>query len=321
LIKQKYIAMKNISKLIKLSLWVATLSIMFSCSDDDTAKNNSIAAIATNAPQFTTLVDALQRTDLVQTLDQSGTYTVFAPTNDAFATFLSDNGFANLDAVPVAALKEILLNHVIGSVNLSTDLSTGYVKTLGKGSASSTNTLSMYVDLNSGVTVNGISVRLNGVSSVTAADITASNGVIHQVNAVIGLPTVVTHAVANPNFTTLVSLLDAQSLVPTLSGTMSSPFTVFAPLNSAFTTPVLDLYGSLSETQKTDLLLYHVVAPANVLSSGIPTGPITTLQGGSFTVTGTVITDAIDAQTNIVLTDVQCANGVIHAVDRVIRPF
>lgn len=313
--------MKNISKLIKLSLWVATLSIMFSCSDDDTAKNNSIAAIATNAPQFTTLVDALQRTDLVQTLDQSGTYTVFAPTNDAFATFLSDNGFANLDAVPVAALKEILLNHVIGSVNLSTDLSTGYVKTLGKGSASSTNTLSMYVDLNSGVTVNGISVRLNGVSSVTAADITASNGVIHQVNAVIGLPTVVTHAVANPNFTTLVSLLDAQSLVPTLSGTMSSPFTVFAPLNSAFTTPVLDLYGSLSETQKTDLLLYHVVAPANVLSSGIPTGPITTLQGGSFTVTGTVITDAIDAQTNIVLTDVQCANGVIHAVDRVIRPF
>jgi uncharacterized surface protein with fasciclin (FAS1) repeats len=294
---------------------------MFSCSDDDTAKNNSIAAIATNAPQFTTLVDALQRTDLVQTLDQSGTYTVFAPTNDAFATFLSDNGFANLDAVPVAALKEILLNHVIGSVNLSTDLSTGYVKTLGKGSASSTNTLSMYVDLNSGVTVNGISVRLNGVSSVTAADITASNGVIHQVNAVIGLPTVVTHAVANPNFTTLVSLLDAQSLVPTLSGTMSSPFTVFAPLNSAFTTPVLDLYGSLSETQKTDLLLYHVVAPANVLSSGIPTGPITTLQGGSFTVTGTVITDAIDAQTNIVLTDVQCANGVIHAVDRVIRPF
>jgi uncharacterized surface protein with fasciclin (FAS1) repeats len=313
--------MKNISKLIKLSLCVATLSIMFSCSDDDTAKNNSIAAIATNAPQFTTLVDALQRTDLAQTLDQSGTYTVFAPTNDAFATFLSDNGFANLDAVPVAALKEILLNHVIGSVNLSTDLSTGYVNTLGKGSASSTNTLSMYVDLNSGITVNGISVRLNGVSSVTAADIIASNGVIHQVNAVIGLPTVVTHADANPNFTTLVSLLDAQGLLPTLSGTMSSPFTVFAPLNSAFTTPVLDLYGSLTETQKTDLLLYHVVAPANVLSSGIPTGPITTLQGGSFTVTGTVITDAIDAQTNIVLTDVQCANGVIHAVDRVIRPF
>jgi uncharacterized surface protein with fasciclin (FAS1) repeats len=313
--------MKNISKLIKLSLCVATLSIMFSCSDDDTAKNNSIAAIATNAPQFTTLVDALQRTDLAQTLDQSGTYTVFAPTNDAFATFLSDNGFANLDAVPVAALKEILLNHVIGSVNLSTDLSTGYVNTLGKGSASSTNTLSMYVDLNSGITVNGISVRLNGVSSVTAADIIASNGVIHQVNAVIGLPTVVTHAAANPNFTTLVSLLDAQGLLPTLSGTMSSPFTVFAPLNSAFTTPVLDLYGSLTETQKTDLLLYHVVAPANVLSSGIPTGPITTLQGGSFTVTGTVITDAIDAQTNIVLTDVQCANGVIHALDRVIRPF
>jgi uncharacterized surface protein with fasciclin (FAS1) repeats len=63
----------------------------------------------------------------------------------------------------------------------------------------------------------------------------ALNGVIHIVEQVIGLPTIVTHAL-NSNFTTLVGLLDKQGLVPTLGGTASSPFTVFAPSNGAFAT-------------------------------------------------------------------------------------
>ncbi|CAM3507488.1 fasciclin domain-containing protein [Flavobacterium gelidilacus] len=312
--------MKNIAKLIKLTLIITISVMMFSCSNDDdnpavvTPVDNSIAGIASRTPEFSSLVAALVKADLVQTLSQDGSLTVFAPDNGAFATFLSDNGYANLDAVPTPALKELLLNHVVAGTNLSTGLSTGYVKTLGKGAASTTNTLSMYIN-----TSNGVS--LNGVSNVTQADIIATNGVIHKVSAVIGLPTVVTHAAANSNFTTLVSLLDAQGLVPTLSGTTSSPFTVFAPLNSAFTQPVLDLYGTLTSAQKTALLTYHVVGGANVLSTGIPTTPITTLQGDTFSIAGTVITDAINAQTNIVLTDVQCSNGIIHAIDGVIRPF
>jgi uncharacterized surface protein with fasciclin (FAS1) repeats len=315
--------MKNIAKLIKLTLIITTSVMMFSCSNDDdddpvvvAPVDNSIAGIASRTPEFSSLVAALAKADLVQILSQAGSLTVFAPDNAAFATFLSDNGYPNLDAVPTAALKELLLNHVVAGTNLSTGLSTGYVKTLGKGAASTTNTLSMYINTTSGVS-------LNGVSNVTQADIIATNGVIHKVSSVIGLPTVVTHAAANSSFSTLVGLLDGQGLVPTLSLTTGTPtpFTVFAPLNTAFTQPVLDLYGTLSTTQKTELLTYHVVGEANVLSTGIPTTPITTLQGGTFTVAGTVITDAIAAQTNIVLTDVQCSNGVIHAVDRVLRPF
>lgn len=313
--------MKNIAKLIKLTLIITTTVLMFSCSNDDDNSNpvivdNSIAGIASRTPEFSSLVAALDKAGLVQTLSQDGSLTVFAPDNAAFAAFLSANNFNSLDDVPVPLLKEVLLNHVVNGTNLSSGLSTGYVKTLGKGSASSTNTLSMYINTASGV-------QLNGVSNVTQADIIATNGVIHKVSDVIGLPTVVTHASANENFSTLVSLLDGQGLVPTLSLTNGTPtpFTVFAPLNSAFTQPVLDLYGTLSDTQKTDLLTYHVVGGANVLSTGIPTTAITTLQGGTFTVAGTVITDAINAQTNIVLTDVQCSNGVIHAVDNVLRPF
>lgn len=308
--------MKNYAKLIKLTLIVVTSTVMFSCSDDDAPQNNSIAGIASRTENLSILVDALERTDLVETLDGSGSFTVFAPTNAAFTTFLADNGFANLDAVPTAALKEILLNHVVSGAKLSSTLTTGYIKTLAKGSASSTNTLSMYVNTTSGV-------RLNGVSSVTTADVLASNGVVHIVDKVIGLPTVVTHALANPNLSTLVSLLVAQDLVSTLSGTASSPFTVFAPVNSAFTPATLDLYTSLSSENKTAVLTYHVVAGANVLSTGIPTTPITTLQGGTFTVAGTVITDLVDRDTNIILSalDIQASNGVVHAVDNVLLPF
>ena len=306
--------MKNYAKLIKLTLLVVSSTLMFSCSDDDSStQNNSITDIASENPNFSILVEALSRADLAETLDQEGSYTVFAPTNEAFMNFLDDNGFESLDDVPLPTLTQVLLNHVVSGTNLSSGLTTGYVKTLAKGSASSTNTLSMFINTDSGV-------RLNGVSSVTTADIIADNGVIHVVDAVIGLPTIVTHATANPNFSTLATLLTEQELVGTLNGTASSPFTVFAPLTSAFDTATLNLYGGLNSTQKTAVLTYHVVPGANVLSNAIPSGPITTFETGTFTISGTVITDEQSRATNIVATDVQASNGVIHAVNQVLLP-
>lgn len=306
--------MKNYAKLIKLTLLVVSSTLMFSCSDDDSSQqNNSITDIASGNPNFSILVDALTRANLAETLDQEGSYTVFAPTNEAFMNFLDDNGFESLDDVPVATLTQVLLNHVVSGTNLFSGLTTGYVKTLATGSASSTNTLSMFINTASGV-------RLNGVSSVTSADIIADNGVIHVVDAVIGLPTIVTHATANPNFSTLATLLTEQELVGTLNGTASSPFTVFAPLNSAFDTATLNLYSGLNSTQKTAVLTYHVVPGANVLSNAIPSGPITTFETGTFTISGTVITDEQSRATNIVATDVQASNGVIHAVNQVLLP-
>ena len=310
--------MKNFAKLIKLTLLVATSTVMFSCSDDDNAapESNTIAAIASRNPNFTTLVAALDRAGLVQTLDQNGPFTVFAPTNAAFNDFLADNGFTSLNDIPVDVLREVLLNHVVNGTNLSTSLTTGYVKTLGKGSASDSNTLSMFINTASGV-------RLNGVASVTTPDIVASNGVIHVVDAVIGLPTVVTHAAANPGFSTLVSLLTQQNLVSTLDGTASSPFTVFAPNNDAFTTFESQnpgTLGSLTSAQVTAVLTYHVVAGANVLSTGIPSGPITTFETGTFTVNGTTIIDEAGRETEIVGFDVQASNGVIHVLNNLILP-
>lgn len=311
--------MKNYAKLIKLTLIVVSSAIMFSCSDDDSNNNdgNTIIAVASNNPNLSILVSALERADL--SLDRNGLFTVFAPTNDAFIQFLNDNNFESLNDVPIPTLRQVLLNHMVTGVNMSTDLSTGYIKTLAKGNASSTNTLSMFVNTASGV-------RLNGVANVIAADVMASNGVVHVVDAVIGLPTIVTHAIANPNFSTLVGALTSPgqpNFVGILSGTTNSPFTVFAPSNTAFTTFETQnpgVLGSLTSAQLTAVLSYHVVAGANVLSNNIPTGPITTFETGTFTINGTTITDERSRQTNIVAVDVQATNGVIHVINNVILP-
>lgn len=296
-----------------------------SCSNDDSNQttDNTITGIASRTTNLSILVQALTRADLATTLRGTGPFTVFAPTNEAFATFLTSNGYASINDVPVAALKEILLNHVVSGENLSTSLSTGYVKTLAKGAASTTNTLSMFINTASGV-------RINGVSSVITADIDASNGVVHIVDAVIGLPTVVTHAAANPDFSTLVAALQfnpSSGFIGVLSGTTNAPFTVFAPTNAAFTSFLTETtYSGLAAIpahvlEKT--LKYHVVTGANALSSSLSENQVIgTFSGQSVTVktSPTRLKDVSNRDCNIVNTDVQCANGVIHVLSKVLLP-
>lgn len=315
-----------------LLLLFLTVSVV-SCGDDDDpiipVAGNSITDIASRNSDFTILVSALGRAGLAATLDGQGPYTVFAPTNAAFSAFLEDNGYDNVNQVPVAALKEILLNHVVSGAVTSSQLSTGYVKTLAKGSASPTNTLSMFVNTASGVVLNG-GVD-NGGATVTTADLLADNGVIHVVNGVIGLPTVVNHALANPDFSILVQALtrgDQPDFVGILSGTASSPFTVFAPKNSAFVSLLTELgLSSLADVPQATLestLKYHVVTGANVLAADLTNNQsVTTFEGGSFTIGltgGAKITDFNNRVSNIVATDVQASNGVVHVLDKVLLP-
>ena len=313
-------------KTIKLSIIAIFAMVAFSCNDDDKPsyvppQDNTIVGTASRNPDFSILVSALVRADLAATLQGGGPYTVFAPTNAAFTELLDG---ASLDDVPTAVLKEILLNHVIAGAVQSSALTTGYIKTLARGSASSTNTLSMFVNTASGV-------ELNGMSMVTTADIVASNGVIHVVDAVITLPTVVDHALANPDFSTLVSALTfnpSSNFVGILSGETNSPFTVFAPTNAAFGS-FLTEYGftglsNIPVALLEDTLKYHVVAGANVQAAALTEGQIvTTFLGQNFTI-GLIgnpkITDANARISNIVAIDVQCSNGIVHAIDKVLLP-
>lgn len=311
------------NKKIFQAVFILLVSVaIVSCKKDEvTPTPLTISELAKQTPDLSSLAAALDKTGLsVDLANSSSSFTVFAPTNAAFSAFLTANGFANLDAVPVDVLKSVLLNHVVASKLEAANLSTGYVKTLA--TYNGTENISLYVNTTSGVT-------LNGTAKVTTADVEASNGVVHIIDAVLGLPTVVTFAASNPDFSILVEALTRPDLsanyATVLSGT--GPFTVFAPTNDAFVALLSELgVSSLDDIDAATLeqvLTYHVVA-GNVVSSSLTDGQtVTTLQSGSFTIGlngGATITDYNGRVSNIIATDVQGANGVVHVIDKVLLP-
>ena len=180
-------------------------------------------------------------------------------------------------------------------------------------------------------------VTFNGVSSVTSADVVASNGIVHIVDGVIGLPSVVTFALADPNFGILVQALTRpdlkQSFVGLLSipaGSAPSPFTVFAPINSAFESLLTELgvnsLNDIDEPTLSAVLSYHVIVGANQLSINLSDGMQFTTAGGgallfNFGDNGEgILTDNNGRTSNIVAVDVQANNGIIHAIDTVVLP-
>ena len=319
--------MKNLFKIIPILL--ISLTTLQSCNNNDDENVQDVSTIvnlAVDSADLTSLVAALDRANLVSALNGEGPFTVLAPTNDAFAAFLSANNFNSLEEVPVDILTKVLLNHVVSGSLISTDLSTGYANTLATSAASQT-PLSIYVDTSNGV-------RFNGVSSVSAADILAVNGVIHKVDAVIGLPNIVTFATADPNFSTLVSALtrsdlttDFVGVLSTDSATAPAPFTVFAPINDAFNRLLTELnLASLSEIDEPTLdvvLKYHVVGGANVLDSNLTDNLTVSTLSGDITADisgGARLTDSSGRVSDIIATNVQANNGVIHAINNVILP-
>lgn len=318
--------MKTLSKIKMIFAVVLLTAFTVSCDDDDVATPDAtITGIAKVNSNLSTLVLALEKANLSATLQGPGPYTVFAPTNKAFEDFLKTTPYKTLNDVPVEVLKQILLNHVVNGVNTSATLTSGYAKTLATSATSGGNTMSMYVNKTSA------GIRLNGVASVVpnSGDIAAANGVIHVVDAVINLPTIVTHATANDNFKSLVGALTGAgqpNFVSILSGT--GPFTVMAPTNDAFTALNTELLpggiASVSVANMTRVLQYHV-ANGNVLAASLKDGQkIATLQlPQEYTIElpgGAKIRDIRNRVAPIVATDVQCSNGVIHVLSRVLLP-
>ncbi|WP_353779381.1 fasciclin domain-containing protein [Winogradskyella sp. 3972H.M.0a.05] len=280
-------------------------------------------------PAFSNLVSALGLADggLVDVLSGDGPFTVLAPDNDAFNAFLDG---AALTDVPTDALAQVLLNHVLAGTTLSTDLvnaGAGYTSTSASGPNSSN--LSLYFNTSDGVS-------FNGVSTVAQADVIGTNGVIHAVDAVIGIPTVVTFALADPNFSTLVTALTELTPGTDFAGILSRTegmnmdginpeFTVFAPTNDAFAA----LSSIPEEAVLTQVLLHHVISEANVRSGDLTDGiSPAMLNGQTITInlpgTGDNIADVTDGAGNsdvgIVAVDVQAGNGVIHVLNKVMLP-
>lgn len=291
------------------------ISVLTSCENEDdnntmkAVADMSIAEYAVSDNNFSTLVKALTKANLVSVLSAEGSFTVFAPTNAAFEALFMDLGISSIDQLTSEQLSPILLYHVLGSEVKSSMITEGYVATLSPAQSS-------YLNLN--ISLNG-GVNLNKNTKVTAADVDVKNGVIHVIDKVLLPPTVVDHALANDNFSILVSAVVKAGLVETLMG--NGPFTIFAPTNAAFEALFTQLgisgIADLTAEQLIPILKYHVVS-GNVRSTSLTAGSVSTLNGNIDVTLSPK--PAINTTTMIIATDVQASNGVIHVIDKVLLP-
>jgi uncharacterized surface protein with fasciclin (FAS1) repeats len=271
---------------------------------------NSIYDIVSNSPVHTTLKVAIDACALDGTLSGAGPLTLFAPTDAAFNLLPAGTVAALLADIP--QLTDILLHHVVGDSVLSTMLSNNLVVPTLNGNVI--------------VTISGAGVFIesgNGtIAQVTGADITADNGVVHVIDAVLlpAPPNSIYDIVSNSSdHTTLKAAIDACSLDGTLSG--AGPLTLFAPTDAAFNLlPAGTVSALLADIPAlTDILKHHVVG-ASVMSGMLSNNQIvTTLLGTDVTVTITGGNVYID-NAMVTVADIVADNGVVHVIDAVLIP-
>lgn len=299
------------TKIFLLAIIVTTSIAFVGCNKDDeneptTLPSGDIVQMA-QENGFNSLATALTITNLADDLQGDGPFTVFAPTDEAFAALLETIGQTDINDVPVEVLEQILLYHVVPSSVMSTQISDGEVTTL-QGTSFDVSTM------------NGIMV--NDASVTMPYDVEASNGIIHTIDQVLVpasiaqfVNTILEPAFFNKNFSTLISAAVKAELVTTLLETPN--LTIFAPTNEAFNMSGINPDNIDKETLAM-VLTYHVVG-AKVLSTQIPL-EAATLSGKNIYFSLVSSGNFINGNTEIVAVDIQSGSGVVHVIDKVLLP-
>jgi transforming growth factor-beta-induced protein len=268
--------------------------------------------------RFTTLVAAVQAAGLVDTLKGAGPFTVFAPTDEAFAKLPAGTVENLLKPENLETLKNVLLYHVVSGNVMAADVVTLDGKTADTVAGSAVN-----------ISVKDGNVFLNENVQVIITDIVTSNGVIHVIDTVLLPPAkladIVDTAVADGRFTTLVAAVQAAGLVDTLKG--AGPFTVFAPTDEAFAKLPAGTVETLLKPENLEtlknVLLYHVV-PGMVMAADVVTldGKMadTAFAGKSIAISVKDGKVYLNENVQVIITDVMTTNGVIHVIDTVLLP-
>ncbi|TAJ43965.1 fasciclin domain-containing protein [Methanofollis fontis] len=270
--------------------------------------NLSIYDALSGDSNFTMLVTTLDLTGLNETLSAEGSYTLFAPTDEAINEIPED--VLDLLMNDTVMLEMVLSYHLVNGTYYAADLE--QMDTLGT---------MLGMDVNLTVTDDGIMVN---DALIIQSDVTCTNGVIHVIDTVLEPPGTPDYTIYETlgmadNFTTLVTALDATGLNETLNGT--EMYTLFAPTDDAFAAlPEGVLDGLLNDTPAlTDVLLYHVVDGYMDEESLTMMGEVQSLQGTNLTITvteeGVMVDNAL-----IMVSDVLCRNGVFHVIDAVLVP-
>ena len=267
----------------------------------------TVVDIVVNSEDHTILEQAVVAADLAGTLSGEGPFTLFAPTDAAFAALPEGTVEALLED-PSGALTDILLYHAVGAKALSSDLSDGQVITTINGK-----------DVT--VTINTDGVFIND-AQVIMANQEADNGVVHVIDAVLlpPSPTVFDQIADSPDHNTLETLLIATGLDEALSS--EGTFTVFAPNDAAFSVldqPTIDFLLSDPTGLLTDILQYHVMG-STVLSTDLSDKLIgTSISNLEFVIRTNGPTPTINGAP-ITGVDIEGTNGVVHVIENFIVP-
>ena len=261
------------------------------------------------SPEHTTLTAAIDAAGLEATLSGSGTFTVFAPTDDAFAVVLESLNITAEELLASEELGDILTYHVLGSTVLSTDLTNGFLAT----PLNDANTIKVTVG-ESGVYVNQ--------AQVTGPDNESDNGVVHVTDGVIlATETVVDVALSTGVHGTLVAAVIAAELLPALTNPFAE-LTVFAPTDDAFVAALAELGLTAEELLASEglgnILTYHVLG-STVLSTDLTNGMTPTPLNVANTIKVTVGESGVYVnQAQVTGPDNESDNGVVHVTDGVI---
>ncbi|MGZ9677051.1 fasciclin domain-containing protein [Flavobacterium sp. GNP001] len=345
--------MKIKNQILSFVTMLAVAFVTFSCSTDEPKEVTplkSIVEIAKADPaNFSILVDALRKTGLETTLSSAGSYTVFAPTNAAFTAAGYSSASINALTAPadntaIANLRLILQNHVIGLGTRANDLvAGGYFKTFGFIKTSSTATsganLNLYVSKSGNDVILNGGVSNGGAKVVTADLAVGNNGVLHSIDAVLKLPTIIDQIKSNPNLSSLLAVVTSPSQASVLAtlnaATGTAAVSVYAPDNAAFTAATATggyLVGK-TDAQVTNILRYHLengnrtASSATSFTNSTATADVsvaTLFTPNRFSILlGTVKIKDVVGTTNgtIKVTNIQGSNGVIQVIDKVLQPF
>jgi transforming growth factor-beta-induced protein len=310
---------------------VAVAGISGIATAQSTASSKNIVQTAVAAGKFKTLVALVKQAGLAGTLSAPGNLTVFAPTDKAFANLKKSNPdlFAKV-ASDKKLLQAVLTYHVVG-------------KRIPAAAATAAAKKGLKVKTVQGERIalsfkNG-RIVLNGTARVVIPDVNASNGVIHAINAVLVPPSllqapapaptksIVEIAVGNPDFSTLVSLVQKAGLVEAISA--AGPFTVFAPTNEAFdklAKAAPATYAAVLADPKllAKVLTYHVVSGAikspQAIDVAKQNGSVTPLEGEPISLSIKDGKLTLNGSSTVVTADILATNGVIHVIDTVIVP-
>ena len=365
--------MKMINKINKIIAVISVILLTVSCEKDNDLIVKKLPTIAevinSDLASYSVLKKGLETSSLFVTFTNNGSYTLFTPNNAAFAAYTSTNFPAGITEAILTStttpltvnqsneLKRVLMYHVIPVGTNSKDIpASDYLKTFSPFGTSTSISLSAFFNTTAGVVING--GVTNGGATVTTADIEATNGVVHKIDAVLKLPTLVNQVIANPTLSTLLTLVTdpAQALVLAEVAAPAFNTQLFAPDNKAFTDAATYLTGKTT-AEVTKILRYHIATGGsftrteNIGTSvrNINDGAVsnTTFLPTTATTDATVTTKATVGITTAFQTfriernsvkifeipavitlpaskmktvNIHTSNGIIHIVDRVLQP-